>query len=161
MGGSSRVGHWECGDTPGYVRAQRGRARSALFSRVSTKKGWFSSKSTISAMESAERWIKGCNKTTERNSSIRFFTKCYYYECWNISTDVLDMRKKSIPPKHLQSTVFFPSLTLLHFSQSWIDIWNSNAAYPCFISKTHTLSLTSSKSNAERLRYGHIRPLFK
>ena len=28
-----------------------------------------------------------------------FLTKCYYYECWNISTDVLDMRKKSIPPK--------------------------------------------------------------
>ena len=34
MGGASRVGHWESGNTPGYVRAQRGRARSALFSRV-------------------------------------------------------------------------------------------------------------------------------
>ena len=34
MGGVNRVGHWESGSTPGYVRAQRGRARSALFSRV-------------------------------------------------------------------------------------------------------------------------------
>ena len=34
MGGACRVGHWESGNTPGYVRAQRGRARRALFSRV-------------------------------------------------------------------------------------------------------------------------------
>ena len=69
--------------------------------------------------------------------------------------------KKIDPPKTSAEHGLLPSLTLLHFSQSWIDIWNSNAAYPCFISKTHTLSLTSSKSNAERLRYGHIRPLLK
>ena len=40
MGGASRVGHWESGNTPGYVRAQRGRARSELFSRVYLKSIW-------------------------------------------------------------------------------------------------------------------------
>ena len=34
MGGVNRVGLKESGNTPGYVRAQSGRARSALFSRV-------------------------------------------------------------------------------------------------------------------------------
>ena len=37
MGGADRVGHQESGNTPAYVRAQRGRAQSALFRRVVLK----------------------------------------------------------------------------------------------------------------------------
>ena len=40
MGGVNRVGHQESGSISGYVRAQRGRARSALFSRVDIINGY-------------------------------------------------------------------------------------------------------------------------